>query len=623
MSNSSSLLFALFLAVYVGFLGYGMMLLHLGAESHAVAQKKIPASLPDLIRLPRIRTDLRFAARNCALLVLPLAVIVFLLMPRTRTAAFITSFNVGPYQTGFNDNGVQFHEEGQLTPSDAIALRVKMYRGGTVYCPDVSDLYIRGLVLTEFSPRTITPRGPREAHWLPEMESSDTQASKTQPSKVEPPLYSQFGEEDVTTEVYTIEMPASHTRFVQAPILKPDEANFIYSLQDITLRDNSNFTENREYTIRSLPRQEWPQWEFGEPSVTPGLLRFAKDNSPAVWVSPQITALARELAAEYLPPEGQPVPTDSIRMVMSLYETYLRTHYPYSLTFHQVDLNLDPTTDFLLNRKTTGGHCEDFASAMVMLCRAVGLNARLVTGFHGGEFNVVDSSFTLRQKDAHAWAEVYVPDQGWVLSDPSPIQSNVGATGDYSVVRWARDFGQMLQNYWLSLVVMFDNDARRALWVQIGILLQKVGGYLHDLVTISDASDLLLRLAIFGPMLGLAILGAWSIRRWRADRRKLRDARGSPWRAMVALSGGIWFLDELFSLLERHGAARRMDQTPREYLEAFIGRLGEASPEARWLIALGYEVRFGELELDSSLRGKVNASLKHVRMSLSGKSSPH
>ena len=85
-----------------------------------------------------------------------------------------------------------------------------------------------------------------------------------------------------------------------------------------------------------------------------------------------------------------------------------------------MDRRLDPTADFLLNRKDTGGHCEFFASAMVMLCRAVGVNARMATGYRGGEFNSIGGFYVVRQKYAHAWVEVFVPRRGWMVYDPSP-----------------------------------------------------------------------------------------------------------------------------------------------------------------------------------------------------------
>ena len=65
------------------------------------------------------------------------------------------------------------------------------------------------------------------------------------------------------------------------------------------------------------------------------------------------------------------------------------------------------------------GFCEHIASAFVVLMRAAGVPARIVTGFQGGEMNGVDGYWTVRNSDAHAWAEVWYEDRGWVRVDPT------------------------------------------------------------------------------------------------------------------------------------------------------------------------------------------------------------
>lgn len=73
--------------------------------------------------------------------------------------------------------------------------------------------------------------------------------------------------------------------------------------------------------------------------------------------------------------------------------------------------------DFLFN--TREGFCEHFASAFTYLMRAVGIPARVVLGYQGGEFNKYNGTLIVRQYDAHAWTEVWLEDQGWVRFDPT------------------------------------------------------------------------------------------------------------------------------------------------------------------------------------------------------------
>jgi transglutaminase-like putative cysteine protease len=94
-------------------------------------------------------------------------------------------------------------------------------------------------------------------------------------------------------------------------------------------------------------------------------------------------------------------------------------------------LGPDPTDEFLFD--TRRGFCEHYAAAFVVLMRAAGLPARVVTGYQGGEFNPGNRSIIVRQSDAHAWAEVWLAGRGWSRVDPTaavaPERIDYGADG--------------------------------------------------------------------------------------------------------------------------------------------------------------------------------------------------
>jgi transglutaminase-like putative cysteine protease len=77
----------------------------------------------------------------------------------------------------------------------------------------------------------------------------------------------------------------------------------------------------------------------------------------------------------------------------------------------------DTADEFWFDRKA--GFCEHIASSFVILMRAAGVPARIVTGYQGGALNPVDDFWTVRQSDAHAWAEVWLGGSGWVRVDPT------------------------------------------------------------------------------------------------------------------------------------------------------------------------------------------------------------
>ncbi|HIF50677.1 MAG TPA: DUF3488 domain-containing protein [Thiotrichaceae bacterium] len=83
----------------------------------------------------------------------------------------------------------------------------------------------------------------------------------------------------------------------------------------------------------------------------------------------------------------------------------------------------DMIDGFLFN--THQGFCEHYAAAFTVLMRAAGIPARIVTGYQGGEVNPLGNYLIVRQYDAHAWAEVWLEEQGWVRIDPTAIVSPV------------------------------------------------------------------------------------------------------------------------------------------------------------------------------------------------------
>ncbi|MDM7323199.1 MAG: DUF3488 and transglutaminase-like domain-containing protein [Gammaproteobacteria bacterium] len=135
---------------------------------------------------------------------------------------------------------------------------------------------------------------------------------------------------------------------------------------------------------------------------------------------------------------------------------------------------------------TRAGFCEHYASAFVLLMRAAGLPARVVTGYQGGERHP-DGYWLVRQGDAHAWAEVWIKSEGWLRVDPTAaiaperIESGLAAAVPETVgelpAALRRDFGFLhhaklrldsIENRWNRWVLGFDRADQRALLEQLG-----------------------------------------------------------------------------------------------------------------------------------------------------------
>jgi hypothetical protein len=89
----------------------------------------------------------------------------------------------------------------------------------------------------------------------------------------------------------------------------------------------------------------------------------------------------------------------------------------YTYTLEPGVFGTHSADEFWFDRKV--GFCEHIASSFVLLMRAMGIPARVVTGYQGGSVNPVDGFWTVRQSDAHAWAEVWIAARGWVRVDPT------------------------------------------------------------------------------------------------------------------------------------------------------------------------------------------------------------
>jgi hypothetical protein len=91
--------------------------------------------------------------------------------------------------------------------------------------------------------------------------------------------------------------------------------------------------------------------------------------------------------------------------------------FKYSLTVKPPPNGIDGVDWFLFQEKQ--GFCTNYASAMVIMLRSVGVPARLAIGYLPGEFDEASGTFIVRAKDYHAWSEVYFPKYGWIAFEPT------------------------------------------------------------------------------------------------------------------------------------------------------------------------------------------------------------
>jgi transglutaminase-like putative cysteine protease len=290
----------------------------------------------------------------------------------------------------------------------------------------------------------------------------------------------------------------------------------------------------------------------------------------------------------------------------------LRNEYEYTLSLPQRDHSRDAVEDFLFNMKK--GHCEYFASALTVLCRSVGVDARLATGFYVPPPVGGSRLLTVRAHDAHAWTEVYTPSTDWVVYDATP-----GGRGGEERPWWAplRDAWRAVGYFWNEKIVGYDEVARRHLgrWFS-GLWRAVAGGVSHAARAVRDSFVNLLvhgiidagvtYLSLAVSVLGTALLGVLAVRSLRGTlrfRRDLREGKAVP-------SQHMRFFARLLAALKRRGLERRPEQTPREFLRGAAGELPLPGGALEDLADLYYTLRWGRLRVPQE---RVRAAEEQVR----------
>ena len=128
----------------------------------------------------------------------------------------------------------------------------------------------------------------------------------------------------------------------------------------------------------------------------------------------------------------------------------------------------EATLDYFLFERGEG-HCEYFSTAMVVLLRSLGVHAREVNGFLGGQWNDFGQYLAVTQNEAHSWVEVWFPGYGWVQFDPTPG----AAGGSAAVTSWlwpGRFLFDGLQHRWNKWVLDYNLESQSGLYQRISEL---------------------------------------------------------------------------------------------------------------------------------------------------------
>jgi hypothetical protein len=233
---------------------------------------------------------------------------------------------------------------------------------------------------------------------------------------------------------------------------------------------------------------------------------------------------------------------------------WLKQNHTYSLS-PSIPAGGDPLVRWLGSREP--GHCELFAGSMVLLARAAGIPARMVTGFRGGSWNGFSNNFTIRNADAHAWAELFDQATGaWLLADPLAVATAAQAAelrGPAAVAArvdrsWTARFDS-LRVFWYRRIVSFDQRSQVETLQAMKQVTQNSGKILREKLTNLMAG---LKAWLTAPwdlqrvvtLLGIIAAAAAAIAGWRTFRdlwwRRFRRGKGRGREDPVRREAGRW-----------------------------------------------------------------------------------
>jgi len=183
------------------------------------------------------------------------------------------------------------------------------------------------------------------------------------------------------------------------------------------------FGQGLEYSVRSLVVSPTPE-DLDAVSVAPSVLLAMGVPDRYTFIPDDVPLVVRQIAEAWTENASTPY-----RKVLAIQQHFVSSgDFHYSLDVRpRADANA--LVDFLTRTKT--GFCQQFAAAMAILVRELGIPARVAVGFRPGSQS--GDTFTVSTEDAHSWVEVLFPGYGWLPFEPTPggWRSPLATAGSY------------------------------------------------------------------------------------------------------------------------------------------------------------------------------------------------
>ena len=393
-----------------------------------------------------ILANLRLSS-SMLLLCLPLMILFFLFAPRFQPFWTVPSAG-GHAKTGISDS-MSPGDIAALSQSDELAFTVSF----ETERPKQNELYWRGLVLQHFDGKTWTQEDPETPPRLLGKKSSSTIAS------IKPQIHKQ-GEEIKYKVIY--QKTGQPWMFALNPVVDVQgEANHA---PDFRIMAKEDIIEPVLVKLTSYP-DSIKELELDPATRLVNLQLPEEGNTKSRLLAERLFASSAS-KQEY------------IQRVMNRFR-----EQQYFYTLRPPLLGNDNTIDgFLIDSQK--GFCAHYAGSFVFMMRSVGIPARVVTGYQGGEWNEKGEFLAVHQFDAHAWTEVWLEGLGWQRFDPTAmvapqrIEQNLEAAmqqeGSFlegrilslNKMKWLSGLRKQinsLQYGWQRFVLNFDSETQQSI----------------------------------------------------------------------------------------------------------------------------------------------------------------
>ena len=588
---SADLSFGVLLMIYVVALTWTLILFHLRREMEENLLLKYGSSLEGKpVEVERVLNSRRLVGgrflvvtSGISLLIFLGAMIFFFLFPRIGFRFFQQS-RPGITMTGFNDQ-VTLGDFGLIKDNPTVVMRVEF--------EDVKDrnrlpFYWRGLALDQYDGAEWSKSKQRSRQSLQEKQGRFPILSKRRMRghTVRQTIYLEPMDQRVLfglNSMREIEVPKPEGLDLpgQYRVIEKDAESDVYYEQ----RDDIAFRYIVHSQREAYPRSLWTQ------SLASYRSNYAlygyRNRERYLQLPDQLAPRIRDLA-QTLTADAQTV-QDAVRML----ESHLTSQYAYTLNLER-NVELPPLEDFLFEQKR--GHCEYFASAMVIMLRSVGIGARLVNGFHGGQWNAYGQYLTVAQGDAHSWVEVLLPEHvcegekcmwenHWVTVDPTP--SSDTPEDELGLLAQIRQYADAFRMRWYRYIVEYDLDQQVGAIVTVRDTWKSLGQSIRDLKP-REAESRRRAIWFLGSMLICLLLIRLTSRYW-----------GKLWAPTQTSSQKhvyrdvIGILDDFCHTLSRYELVRGEHQTVREFITHLPPLPGNGTLFSHDLLNTYEGIRFG------------------------------